>query len=434
MSDTSPVLEAMPSAAARSPGQILREFAEERPIATALVFSPAEGEERAVTWEELDRWTSRLARLLQQRGVDDKAVVVIGLPNCLEHVAAAFAAWKLGALVLPLSHRLPPAERDRTLEVASPTVVVAEWGDAAELTRDVLATADELSDAPLPDVVPSPGRALSSGGSTGMPKIIVDPRPLARAPLTAEDPLARLTGMRGDQTQLVSGPLYHNGPFMSCHIGLMGGHRVVVMDRFDAARVVELIQRHRVSWIYLVPTMMRRILDVPGVEDADLSSVAAMYHTAAHCPPDLKRAWLDLLAPERVYEGYGATEEVGLCAIRGDEWLEHPGSVGRPVDTEVKIVGADGAPCPPGEAGEVFMRRISLSETYRYIGAEPAAMDDEGFTSVGDMGWVDEDGYLYPADRRVDLIITGGSNVYPAEVEAVLFEHDAVDDAVVIGL
>jgi bile acid-coenzyme A ligase len=159
-----------------------------------------------------------------------------------------------------------------------------------------------------------------------------------------------------------------------------------------------------------------------------------MYHTAAVCPPDVKRAWIDLIGPERVYEGYGATEEVGLCAIRGDEWLKRPGSVGRPVDTEIKIIGPDGRQCPPGEVGEVFMRRISLRDTYTYRGAEAANTDADGFTSVGDLAWVDEDGYLYPADRRVDLIITGGSNVYPAEVETMLLQHRDVDDVAVVGL
>jgi len=387
-----------------------------------------------MTWRDLDRSTNRLARLLAARGVAQDALVAIGLPNCAEHLTVAYAAWKLGACVLPLSHRLPAVERRRVLDLASPTVLIAEWGEPDELDRAGFKAAVEFADDPHPDVVPTPGRALSSGGSTGTPKLIVDPRPLARPTLDESDPVARLTGMRPGQTQLSMGPLYHNGPFMSCHVGLMGGHTVVLMDRFDGPRALELIKRHNVNWLYLVPTMMRRLLEVPRIHTIDLSSIQAVYHTAAHCPPDLKRAWIDLIGPERLYEGFGATEEVGICAIRGDEWLEHPGSVGRPIDTEVKIVDADGRRCAAGEVGEIYMRRVRAGLTYHYLGAERARTDDEGFTSVGDLGWLDEEGYLYTADRRVDLIITGGSNVYPAEVEAVLHEHADVEDAAVIGL
>lgn len=419
---------------ARSPGQTLGNYARDRAEAVAVLFSPEEGEERGVTWLELDRWSNRLARLLASRGVDERSMVAIGVPNSVEHIAVAYGAWKLGACVLPLSHRLPPVERERVLAVGLPTALISDWGEAGELRPDDLQAADQFVDEPLPDVVPTPGRALASGGSTGLPKIIVDPRPLARPPLAPGDPIFMLTGMRPNQTQLVTGPLYHNGPFMATHLGLLGGHRIVLMDRFDAGRAIELVERHRVNWMYVVPTMMRRLLEVPGIQNADLSSLDAVYHTASHCPPDLKRAWIDLVGPERLYEGFGATEEVGLCAIRGDEWLEHPGSVGRPVDTEIKIRDLDGRECAAGEVGEIFMRRISGVETYRYVGAEPARTDGEGFVSTGDMGWLDDDGYVFLADRRVDLIITGGSNVFPAEVEAALHEHPDVEDVAVIGL
>ncbi len=178
-------------------------------------------------------------------------------------------------------------------------------------------------------------------------------------------------------------------------------------------RVVDAIERHKVNFGFLAPTMMQRIVRLPDVQERDFSSVEAFFHTAAPCPPWLKRAWIDLIGPEKLYEGFGATEAVGSCRIRGDEWLEHPGSLGRPVNCDLAILDEDWQPVPTGEVGEIFMRPHSEKPTYSYIGSDPARTTPDGFVSVGDMGWVDDEGYLFLADRRTDLIITGGANVYP---------------------
>jgi bile acid-coenzyme A ligase len=240
--------------------------------------------------------------------------------------------------------------------------------------------------------------------------------------------------MRIGQVQLIAGPLYHNSPFSWGPIGLFEEHTLVVMERFDAARAVDLIERHRVNFGFLVPTMMKRILDLPGLRREAFASVHAFFHTAAPCPSWLKRAWIDLLGPERLYEAYGATEAVGSTVIRGDEWLEHPGSVGRPQDCDLRILDEDGRDVPAGQVGEIYMRPRAAGPTYRYLGSPPAAATPDGYVSVGDMGWVDGEGYLYLADRRVDLVIVGGANVYPAEVEAALLQHPQVQDVAVIGL
>jgi bile acid-coenzyme A ligase len=206
------------------------------------------------------------------------------------------------------------------------------------------------------------------------------------------------------------------------------------MERFDAARAVDLIERYRINFGFLVPTMMKRILQLPGIERRDFSSVHAFFHTAAPCPAWLKRAWIDLIGGERLYEAFGASEGVGATIIRGDEWLRHPGSVGRPSQCDLRILDPNFAVLPIGEVGEIFMRPHTQEPTYRYLGSAPAKTTPDGFVSVGDMGWVDAEGYLYPADRRVDLIIVGGANVYPAEVEAALQQHAQVADVAVIGL
>ena len=180
--------------------------------------------------------------------------------------------------------------------------------------------------------------------------------------------------------------------------------------------------------------MMQRILRTPEQEAFDLSSLRVLMHMAAPCPEWVKRAWIERIGPEQVLELWAATELTGITLIRGDEWLTHPGSVGRPMATEVRILGEDGAELPVGEVGEIYSRMLTPGPSYAYLGSDPLPEVEGGFRSVGDLGHLDADGYLYLDDRRTDLIITGGANVYPAEVEAVLSAHPGVEDVVVIGL
>jgi bile acid-coenzyme A ligase len=415
-------------------GRRLTMLATAHPDTTAMIFVPEQGEERTVTWAELEKQSNQIARLLAHHGVDEHAMVVVGLPNSPAHFFATFAAWKLGALTLPLRSVMAAKERDAILALGKPQVVVANWPALpyTTLSADALDHAADLPDDPLPDIIPHPGKSIGSGGSTGRPKIIVDPAPWASIP---GQTLLTLLGAPMQQRQLVAGPLYHNAPFLFSHLGLFEEHTLIVMERFHAARVVDMIERHQIQVMYLAPIMMDRIIKLPGVKARDFSSINFLGHTAAPCPPWLKRAWIDLVGAESVLEVFGATELVGVTAIRGDEWLTHPGSVGRPLPIcEMRICDADGQALPPGEVGEIFMRRVDTDASYHYIGAPPLKSDPEGFASVGDLGWVDEAGYLFIADRRVDLIITGGANVYPAEVEAALTEHPAIGDVAVIGV
>ncbi|MGQ0548532.1 MAG: AMP-binding protein [Armatimonadota bacterium] len=406
------------------------------PQRTAIIFAPREGPERHITLLELDRASNRAARLLASRGADERSIVVVGLSNSPAHYVASIGAWKLGACVLPLSPALPAWERNQMLEAARPAVIVTDWADVsgAVVRPDDLAAATELDSELLDDRIPQPGKAIGSGGSTGRPKIIVDPRPWAWEPGGFVGAFGSRVGMRVGQVQLIAGPLYHNSPFSWGPLGLFEEHTLVVMERFDAARAVDLIERYRVNFGFLVPTMMKRIIDLPDIARRDFSSVHAFFHTAAPCPPWLKRAWIDLIGGDRLYEAYGATEAVGSTVIRGDEWLLHPGSVGLPQDCDLRILDADGGDLPRGHVGEIFMRPHAQGPTFQYLGSPPANATSDGFITVGDMGWVDDEGYLYLADRRVDLIISGGANIYPAEVEATLMQHPMVGDVAVIGL
>jgi bile acid-coenzyme A ligase len=166
----------------------------------------------------------------------------------------------------------------------------------------------------------------------------------------------------------------------------------------------------------------------------DVSSLQVVWHLSAPCPPWLKEAWIDWLGAEKIFELYGGTEAQASTIISGTQWLAHRGSVGRPVTGEIKIVGTDGVELPAREVGEVYLRPSDpATKTYRYIGAQAKTLGD-GWESLGDMGWVDEDGFLYLTDRETDMVLVGGSNVYPAEVEAALDEHPRVRSSCVIGL
>jgi bile acid-coenzyme A ligase len=234
----------------------------------------------------------------------------------------------------------------------------------------------------------------------------------------------------------VTGPLYHNGPFTTSMLALLNGNHVVVMPRFDAAGALALVAAHRVDWMYAVPTMMHRIWRLPEVERTryDLSSLRVVVHMAAPCAEWLKEAWIEWLGASRVLECYGGTEAQALTMITGEEWLTHRGSVGRPVLGEMTILDADGRELPPGQIGEVWMRLgADAPPSYRYVGAFPKSRPGN-WESLGDMGRRDDEGYIYLSDRETDMILVGGANVYPAEVEAALDEHPAVASSCVIGL
>jgi bile acid-coenzyme A ligase len=392
-------------------------------------------ENRTVSRGELERRTNRLARAYARLGVGLDSFVTIALPNGIAFLEAAIAAWKLGATPQPISAHLPVAERRAILELAAPALVVGVDPSEAPGRPAVPAGFEPettLAADPLPPAVPASWKAPTSGGSTGRPKLIVATQP---GTLESIAPLYRLTPKVDEGVGLVTGPFSHNAPFTTASAGLLMGVHQVVMTRFDAARALELIERYRVDWMYAVPTMMLRIWRLPEAERRarDLSSLVTVLHMAAPCPPWLKQAWIDWLGPDRIWELYAGTEAQAITLISGRAWLAHRGSVGRAVVGEIRVLDVDGHPSPPGEVGEVWMRRgEGAPPTYRYIGAEAKTRD--GWESLGDMGWMDSEGYLYLTDRDTDMILVGGANVYPAEVEAALEEHPGVRGSCVIGL
>ena len=389
-----------------------------------------------ITRAGLDAAANQLGRDLASRGVTTGDMVTIALPNSLDWFVAVAACWKIGAIPQPVSARLPARELHAIIELAHPKVVfgVDDSAETAALHIGALPVgyrpAPGTDDGPLPDAVSPAWKAPTSGGSTGRPKLIVSGDPSAYD--FATEPLLYI---KPDAVLLMPGPLYHNGPIVwSCNALLWGNH-VVVLPRFDPEATLAAIERYHVDIVYLVPTMMKRIWRLPEETRLgyDLSSLRIVWHLAEPCPEWLKQVWIDWLGPERIVELYGGTEGQVATIITGEEWLAHRRSVGRPYNGDVKICDLDGNELPPREMGEVWLRSGRELRTYYYVGATPRRRDD-GFESLGDMGYLDEDGYLYLGDRMQDMILCGGSNVYPAEVEAALQEHPAVRSCAVIGL
>ncbi|SNT58541.1 acyl-CoA thioesterase II [Actinomadura meyerae] len=410
-------------------GRLFSHFATTKSDEPALVAG--DGSEQ-ITWAELHRRTNRLARAYAAAGVAKDDTVAIALPNCAEFFCACVAAWKLGGTVMPLSHKFPEAERRRVLDLARPALLVGSEAVEGLATLPAGFVPDPgLGDGELPDVVPTYWKALTSGGSTGKPKLIVshdDPHYDPESP--------DVDYMHADGVHLVCGPLYHNAAFIYSARGLFSGNRLVIMPRFDPGLALDLIERHRVTWLQMVPTHMNRLRRLPEerLAGADVSSVRTLVHVGGPCPPRLKLEFIDWLGPDRVVEIYAGTESQGVTRITGREWLEHRGSVGRAIrGSRFEVQDEEGRVVPPGVVGEVFLMPAGgPGSTYHYIGAEPRGR--KGWESLGDLGWYDEDGYLYLADRSTDCIVSGGANIYPAEVEGALESHPRVRACAVVGL
>jgi bile acid-coenzyme A ligase len=380
------------------------------------------GEQRW-TFRDFDRRSSAWRERLLGGGVRPDDLVAFALPNGPEFLALTFGIYRAAATPAPLSPKTPAAEREAILALMRPAAFIA-----ADATLEVDA---KPAAGPRETPIARSWKACTSGGSTGRPKVIVDGRPAGFAEGTD------FIGIPSAGRVFVPGPLYHNAPFSASVFALWRGCVVVTMDRFDAEMALGLIEREKLEWALMVPTMMHRIWRLPAAtRDAfHLADWRMVVHTAAPMAPWLKQAWIDWLGPDHIWEVYGATEGLARCWIGGREWLERRGSVGRPIGgARLRILAPDGADLPPFAEGEVFaMPPGGPGSTYRYIGAERRATPD-GWESVGDVGHLDGDGYLYLADRRADLIISGGVNIWPAEVEAALLLHPAVRSCAVVGL
>lgn len=411
-------------------GAKLKLLAEMKPDAPAVSCG-----DTTLTYSQFHKLSNRAARGLAAKGVKFADLVTLGLPNSTDFAVACWAIWKLGATPQPISFRLPKGELEAIMDLAKTPVVIAEFEH--QIDRPLLSVSDLLAlsddDSDLPDQTAPVSKAPTSGGSTGRPKLILAGQPGVS---TLEIPEVGGWQIKPDSVCLLPAPLYHNAGFgMMMSAFAMGAH-MVLMPRFDAEATLANIEKHKATWIYLVPTMMNRIWHLPEETRTkyDLSSLQTLWHLAAPCPPWLKEAFIHWLGGEVIQELYAGTEAQASTVISGTEWLAHRGSVGKVRMGEMVAMDDAGNPLPPREVGEIYMRRPEgAPPSYKYLGATAKVLPG-GWESLGDIGWFDEEGYLYLADRRTDMILVGGSNVYPAEIEAALEEHPDVQSCAVIGI
>lgn len=387
----------------------------------------------AISWSALELRTTQRAHLLAEMGVKPGDFVAICLPNGLEFFEVTFAVWKLGGTICPLPFGTSVEEAKALLSLLKPSLLIggdSSWGDWVHLPAD-----RDVSKNPTTQILSPISRywaALPSGGSTGRPKIIVQ-HMMAITGLKYRVPAGLASGYR---VLNPGAPLHHAAPCLITHWALFLGGQVYSMPVFDPEETLRQIQKHKIDWVYLVPTMMHRIWKLPPKirESYDLSTLKFVVHTASPMPPWLKEAWISWLGPERIIEHYGGSENIGGTVINGDEWLGHRGSVGRPPSGSVRIIDCWGRALPANHVGEICFEAGDGPElTFHYVGAEHRQPAD-GWATFGDFGYLDDDGYLYLVDRRDDMIVRAGVNVFPAEVEAALTLHPDVLSCAVIGL
>jgi acyl-CoA synthetase (AMP-forming)/AMP-acid ligase II len=416
-----------------------------------------------LSYRELDERSARLARLLHDRGLRPGDKIAILAENHPRYFEVYWAALRSGLYLTAVSRYLSPEEAGYIVDDSESTAIIttaAQSSTASALLElvpgcrlrmmmdgaspgfepyeDLIASypPERLPDQPKGDVM------LYSSGTTGRPKGIR--RPLRGVQI--DDPTAYgmgafesgLLGMDETSVYLCPAPLYHAAALSwSAGVHELGG-TVVVMERFDAEGFLETIQRERVTHTQVVPTMLVRIMKLdPAVRAGyDLSSLQLVVHAAAPCPVELKRQVIDWLGPI-VSEYYAGTEGSGLTYLTADEWLAHPGSVGRPIVGTPRICAEDGTLLPAGEVGIVYFEQpVTPFEYHRDPDKTRASRHPEhdNWSGLGDIGYLDDDGYLYLTDRRGFTIISGGVNIYPAEIESCLVMHPSVADVAVIGL
>ena len=402
----------------------------------------------------------RFARALDAAGVGRRDAVAALLPNVPEYFSVYRGSTWTGRRFTPMSWRWTPEDVDYVVGncEANAFVAHARFSEAARAAAHRIPEAARFAVGgdipgfrPYAEVEAFPGddypeplageNMLYTSGTTGRPKgVMRDPPPDSPPPtLTCAAGMAMISAFLPEEertgTHMVIGPLYHSGPNTYADGSIALGADIVLMDKFDAEEVLRLVEHHRIVSMFMVPTHMVRLLRLPKEvrERYDLSSVRLVCHGAAPIAIETKRRMIDWWGPV-LFEFYGATEGGG-CMISAQEWLERPGSVGRPrPDVEMAILDDTGEPVGPRVEGTVAFKLDDNPFVYKGDDEKTAETRvAEGWFTVGDVGYVDEDGYLFLCDRRADVIISGGVNVYPAQIEGVLLELDVVDDCCVVG-
>ncbi|MFG1942729.1 AMP-binding protein [Nonomuraea sp. NPDC048826] len=392
------------------------------------------------SYGELLTRVNQVSHGLRGRGLGDGDVVAGVLTNGLDQVIMLMATGQIGLYYVPINWHLAGPEIDYIIKDSEAKLVVT--------SPEYAVPGGEVGTAGLAEGQPAtaPGDRTSgavmwyTSGTTGRPKGVQRSLPGAApeniVPLYTWF-LGEVVDLKpGDGVHLVTSPMYHSSPCAHTQFALHFGHTVVIAPRFEPEAVLELVERYRVTNAMMVPTMFHRMLQLPEEvrRRYDVSSLQQVIHTAAACPVAVKQGIMDWWGPV-LYEYYGSTESTIAFSVKPHDWLARPGTVGKPAPTfEAKIFDESGAELPPGEPGLIYVKSSLGKFEYRKDPAKTAASMRGEWYAPGDIGYLDEDGFLFLCDRRTDLIISGGVNIYPAEIEAALLEHPSVADVAVIGV
>jgi acyl-CoA synthetase (AMP-forming)/AMP-acid ligase II len=443
------------------PEDILSVYARSQPGKPGVIDDRPDGTVVMWTYAELEAQANRVANLLLSLGVRPGAKVLWCGPNSPEVVAVMNATRKIGAVAVPLNYRLTPEEALYVVNHSDAEVayvdcehapMFAAFGGQLESVRHVIAVGGPtprgmLGDADVagaPAVAPDVGDVAGAGGTmiytsgtTGKPKGAVRKGPPDPEVLGA---LLNLFGYRPDDIYLTSGPLYHSGPSAFMSASLLFGQTIIVQRKFDAEDWLRLVDTYRVSSTFSAPALVRMICALPAqVKDRyDRSSMRVMIANAAPWSYALKQQYVADFPPESLFEVYGSTELGVDTVLLPQDQMRKPGSCGRPAPgIEIMLVGPDGDEVTgtgPGHAGEVFVRSKVTFDAYYKNDAGYQSNSRGDYHTVGDIAYWDDEGYLYICDRKNDMIISGGMNIYPAEIEAALEQHPGIYDVAVFGI
>jgi acyl-CoA synthetase (AMP-forming)/AMP-acid ligase II len=412
-----------------------------------------------ITFAELDAAANRVARLLRSAGVQPGDHVAFCMENHPRYFEVAWGCHYAGAIYTAASSRLTSGELSYILRDCEAKVFITskyKADQATEIIEDTPgvslrlmldgtvdgyesfeAAVEVQSAEPLPDRVAGTDMLYSSG-TTGLPKGVAREfvaQPLETSAISVVGVLQLLFGMTDESVYLSPAPLYHAAPLRFCMSTNSLGATVVVMEHFDAEEYLRLIERYRVTHSQVVPTMFVRLLKLPEEVRAgyDVSSLQCVIHAAAPCPVPVKQQMIEWFG-RVIHEYYAGTEGNGFVYCNSDQWLEHPGTVGSPIGCVLHIVGDDGEEVPPGESGTIFFEGGAQFEYHNDLEKTRQSRHQNGWSTLGDVGYLDDGGFLFLTDRKAYMIISGGVNIYPQEAENVLVTHPKVVDVAVFGV
>ncbi len=413
----------------------------------------------SVSYRQLDERSSQGAHLFRDLGLRADDHVAILMSNHPRYFDVAWAAQRCGLIYTPISTHLTPTEIEYILRDCGARALIASV-ELGEVARQAVAQAPAVTSQlivggeldgfvhwesaieafrsePIPDEVEG-AAMLYSSGTTGNPKGIrhsIGQRDIGTPPRVERGITGGMYGFDSDSVYLSPAPIYHSAPLRFLMANQRNGATAVVMENFDPMLALESIERHRVTHSQWVPTMFIRMLKLPEADRRriDLSSHKIALHAAAPCPVEIKRKMIEWWGPI-LFEYYGATEGNGTTTITSEQWLAHPGSVGQPFKCKVHILDDEGNDVPTGQKGSIFFSGGGKFEYHNDSNKTPDTHDELGRSSVGDVGYLDEDGYLYLTDRKANMIISGGVNIYPQEAENILVTHPKVADVAVFGI